>query len=90
MSTPVVVVCVGVAVVMALSMLVAGWRIAVGPTDVDRGVAADLVFFAFVALVAVLGLWWSPGLLYDVVLIASIVGFLASVATARLLTRGRR
>ncbi|NLU83517.1 pesticidal protein Cry26Aa [Rhodococcus sp. HNM0569] len=71
-------------------MLPAAHRILKGPTDADRGAAADMIFFAFVGALAVLGLQMVEGLVFDLMLIASVVGFLSTMSLARLITRGQR
>ena len=60
--------------------------------DARRAVVADLLFFAAVAvavfvLVAVLT---GSAVVFDVALIAMVLGILATLALARMLTRGRR
>lgn len=77
-------------VVVALAVLPAVYRICTGPRDADRAVAADVVFFAVIAVVALLGLRLGAGIALDVILVASVVGFLATMSLARLVTRGRR
>ncbi|NLG55462.1 MAG: pesticidal protein Cry26Aa [Rhodococcus sp.] len=77
-------------VVVALTMIPAAWRIYRGPTDADRSVAADLIFFAFVGVLAMMGVHLAGGVVFDVILVASVVGFLATMSMARLVTRGRR
>ncbi|SDI19075.1 multicomponent Na+:H+ antiporter subunit F [Rhodococcus triatomae] len=79
-----------VLVVVALTMVPAAWRIHTGPTDADRAVATDLIFFAFVGVVALLGTQLAEGVVFDVILVATVVGFLATMSMARLVTRGRR
>ncbi len=77
-------------VLMALSVALAGWRMLAGPDDADRAIASDLLFFAVVGLFAMLGTLLFSEVVFDVVLIAAVVGFLASVSLARAITRGRR
>jgi multicomponent Na+:H+ antiporter subunit F len=77
-------------VVVAMTVLLAAARIVVGPTDGDRGVAADLVFFGFIGIVALLGLRMDTSIVIDIVLVSTLVGFLATISLARLITRGSR
>jgi multicomponent Na+:H+ antiporter subunit F len=74
---------------LALTLLPAIWRIVRGPTAADRAVASDLVFFVFVAVVALLAVRLDVAGLFDVVIVATVVGFLAPVTLARLIDRGR-
>lgn len=78
-------------VLVAVALLPAMFRMATGPTDADRGVAADLVFFSFIGLVGIFGLLFlEAAVVLDVVLVATVVGFLATLSIARLVTRGQR
>lgn len=76
-------------VVLALALLPAMWRIAVGPTDADRALSADHVFFVFLAVAGLLALRLEDSVFLDVVLVATLVGFLATITLARLVDRGR-
>jgi multicomponent Na+:H+ antiporter subunit F len=74
--------------VLALTVVAAIWRAFHGPTDADRAVAGDLVFFVFVAVVALLAVRLDAAFFFDVAVVATLLGFLASVALARLVFRG--
>lgn len=79
---------VGVLLVTAVALAVV--RIVRGPTPGDTAVAGDLVFFAFVGLVAVLALLFGIVAALDIILVASVLGFLSVLSLARLLQGGRR
>lgn len=74
-------------VILAVASLPAMWRIARGPTDADRAVAADLVFFVLVGVIALLAVRLDTPALLDIVVLATLTGFLATVALARLIDR---
>ncbi|WFE29404.1 monovalent cation/H+ antiporter complex subunit F [Solwaraspora sp. WMMD791] len=76
--------------VLAAAMLAAIVRLVVGPTDADRAAALDFGFFVFIAAVAVLAARLRIPALLDLVLTATLVGFLATVALARLVERRSR
>ena len=75
---------------LALAFLAAVVRVAVGPTPADRAAAADVCLFALVASLALLSVRADAPPILDGVLIATLLGFLATVALARLLDRGGR
>ncbi|WP_375001960.1 monovalent cation/H+ antiporter complex subunit F [Aeromicrobium sp. CTD01-1L150] len=75
---------------ITLAVLLAVWRIVVGPTPADRAVAADLLSFSVVALIALVGVRAQSTATLDLVLVATLVAFLAAVSLARALTRGWR
>ena len=70
---------------VVLTLLPALWRAARGPTAADRAVGADHAFFVLVASVALLGLLWDRSLLYDLVLVATLSGFLSALLLGRFL-----
>jgi multicomponent Na+:H+ antiporter subunit F len=80
----------GVLVVLVLAMLVVTVRTIVGPSHADRALAIDLGFAAFVAGIAVLAVRLDESALLDLVLAATLVGFLGTVAVAKLVERGAR
>jgi multicomponent Na+:H+ antiporter subunit F len=75
---------------LAVGVLSAIVRMVEGPDAADRAVAADLVFFAFVAAVALLAVRLEEQALLDIAVVATLVGFLATVALARLVHREER
>ncbi|QWC84027.1 pesticidal protein Cry26Aa [Nocardioidaceae bacterium] len=75
---------------VVVALLLSAWRITVGPTAADRVVAADLLTFSLVALVALVGHRIGSGATLDLVLVATLVAFLAAVSLSRALTRGWR
>lgn len=80
-----------IGIVLVAGVIVAvGIRMVIGPDDANRAAASDLLFFAVIALFAMIGALRSFGATFDVVLIASVVGFLASVSLARAVSKGRR
>lgn len=74
-------------VVLAAAAVVATVRVVLGPTDADRVLAVDLGFVVLLAALAVLALRLGAPALLDLVLVGTLVGFLATVALARLAAR---
>lgn len=77
-------------VAAGFAAVLSSYRIVVGPTPADRAVAADLLTFAIVALIALVGARVQSPATLDLVLVATLVAFLSSVSLARALTRGWR
>ncbi len=75
-------------VAVALAMLLACWRLLIGPGSCDRVLALDTLYVNTVALLVLLGLQWKSHLLFEVALLIAMLGFVATVALARFLTRG--
>ncbi|QGQ20201.1 pesticidal protein Cry26Aa [Cellulomonas sp. JZ18] len=74
----------------AVALLVSAYQVARGPEPADRVVAADLLTFSLVALVALVGTRLGRAGTFDVVIVATLVAFLAAVSLSRALTGGRR
>jgi multicomponent Na+:H+ antiporter subunit F len=71
------------AIAFALGLL----RAVRGPSIADRALAADLCLYAVVAAIALLALRTGFEEFLDVVLIATLLGFLATVALGALIGR---
>ena len=78
------------AVLLAATILVGLFRVATAPDPASHAVVGDLVFFSGIGLIVILGLFKESAAAVDAALIASVLGILATVALARILTRGRR
>lgn len=77
-------------VLLGCGMLLAAVRAFHGPHITDRAVAADLIFFAMIGFIALIGLRTNIEALFDIILIATLLGFMSAIAMARLGTGGRR
>jgi multicomponent Na+:H+ antiporter subunit F len=75
----------GLAVAFALGVV----RVVLGPTVADRAVATDLCLFTVIGAVALTVLRSGAEQFEDVVLIATLLGFLATIALAALIGRER-
>ncbi len=71
-------------VVLALALVVATVRLVVGPTDADRALGVDFGFAVVIAAIALLAVRLDAPALLDLVLVGTLVGFLSTVAFARL------
>lgn len=72
---------------VALSFLLALVRVVRGPSIADRALGADVAFSGAVAAVALLTLVAGSEEFLDLVLIATLLGFLATVALSVLVGR---
>ena len=77
----------GLLALTVLLSVVRAWR---GPTSGDSAVAGDLIFFAFIGAVAVMGVVLSISAVMDIILIAALLGFLSVLSLARLMQGGKR
>lgn len=77
-------------VLLAAVTLTAAVRVLLGPTDADRAVAADLLLFSVLGLIALFGVRSGSTATFDLLLIATLVAFVGALSLARALMRGRR
>ena len=77
-------------VVLAVAFMVAVLRVAIGPSLADRAVAADVGLFSVVAGLALLSVRFESSAYVDSVLIATLLGFVATASLAWLIARMRR
>ena len=75
---------------LPLSIALAVVRVWRGPTAGNSAVAGDLIFFAFIGAVAVVGVVLSIDAVMDVILISALLGFLSVLSLARLMQGGKR
>lgn len=67
--------------------VIRAWK---GPTSGNSAVAGDLIFFAFIGGVAVLGVMYSIEAVMDIILISAVLGFLSVLSLARLIQGSKR
>lgn len=77
-------------VILVASMLVALARLVTAKDDASVAAVSDLVYFCAVGLLVLGGMAVSSSVVLDVAVLASLIGILATVSLARILTRGRR
>ena len=75
---------------LSIAVVLAVVRIVLGPTAADSAAAGDLIFFAFIGIVAVFGLIFAIDAVIDLILVAAVLGFLSILSLARLLQGGQR
>ena len=84
-----------VAIWIAIAILSAGillglYRIVTATDGARRAVVGDLVYFSAVGIMVLLGMLVRSAVVVDAALIASVLGIVATIALARILTRGER
>ena len=75
-------------VAITLAVLFCAVRLLRGPTITDRVLALDTLYMNVLALIVLLGIQWNTPLLFEGALLVAMLGFVATVALARYLSRG--
>jgi multicomponent K+:H+ antiporter subunit F len=70
------------------ALLLCAWRLLRGPELPDRVLALDTMYVNIVALVVLLGLRQGTQIYFEAALLIALLGFVATAALARYLTRG--
>jgi multicomponent K+:H+ antiporter subunit F len=73
---------------LALSMLLATWRLLRGPTLPDRILALDTLYVNSMAVLILVGMRFNTELFFEAALIIAMLGFVGTVALAKYLLRG--
>lgn len=75
--------------VLGLAFLIGLVRTMIGPTIPDRAIAADVALYSVVAALALIAVRTGSETYVDVVLVATLLSFLATVALGALIIRIR-
>lgn len=76
-------------VLVALAIMACLWRVLRGPTLADRGLASDAIAIMVAGLVMLLTIRFATLVVFDVVLIVSVLGFVSTMAIAQFIGRRR-
>lgn len=74
---------------LLLALLLNLWRLLRGPDAVDRALALDTLYINAIALVVLVGIRLNDQSYFEAGLLIALMGFVATVALARFLARGR-
>jgi multicomponent Na+:H+ antiporter subunit F len=75
-------------IVLILCLLMLSWRFIMGPTNLDRLMVMEAITLLVLCLAAVWGLVIDSSYFFDGILVLSIVGFIGTVAVAKLIEKG--
>ncbi len=76
--------------ILAVAILLGLVRIYTATTAAQRAVVGDLVYFAAIGILMLVGLQTGSAVVQDAAMLAAFLGILATVALGRILTRGER
>ncbi|SFP42409.1 K+/H+ antiporter subunit F [Tranquillimonas alkanivorans] len=75
-------------VCIALSLLLALWRLIKGPNTIDRVLALDTMIINGIGLIVIYGVSTGSKTYFESALIIAMLGFVSTVAYARFILRG--
>lgn len=75
---------------LGLSLVLTAVRAFRGPLLADRAIAADLIFFGMIGIITLIALRVEAEALFDIILITTLLGFMAAISMSRLGSGGRR
>ncbi len=78
------------AVIIGISVLVGIFAVARSDHDATSAVVGDLLFFCAVGIFLLLASLSNSAVVFDVALLSAMLGILATLALARMLTKGKR
>ena len=76
--------------ILSVGILLGLFRIVTATDGASRAVVGDLVYFSSIGILVLLGVLVRSAVVVDAALIASVLGIVATIALARILTRGER
>ncbi len=76
--------------ILAAAAMIGIVRVLTARDAATRAVVGDLVFFSCICILALFGARYASSVSVDLALLASILGILATIALARIITRGQR
>ncbi|GAA1671171.1 hypothetical protein GCM10010977_16190 [Citricoccus zhacaiensis] len=76
--------------VLAAAVVLGLFRIYSATSAAERAVVGDLVYFAAIGILMIIGIQTGSAIIQDAAMLAAFLGILATVALARILTRGER
>ncbi|MFB9071144.1 monovalent cation/H+ antiporter complex subunit F [Citricoccus parietis] len=76
--------------VLAVAVVLGMFRIYSATSAAERAVVGDLVYFAALGILMIIGIQTGSAIIQDAAMLAAFLGILATVALARILTRGER
>ncbi len=73
---------------VSIALLLAFWRLLMGPTTPDRILALDTLYVDTVALLVLFGIHLNSNLYFEAALLIAMIGFVGTVALSKFVTRG--
>ena len=73
---------------LAVSLLLAGYRLVIGPGLADRILALDTLYINVCALLVMVGIYFGTSLFFEAALLIGMLGFVGTVVLSKFILRG--
>lgn len=73
---------------LVASLLLTGYRLAVGPDALDRVLALDTLVINAVGVIVAMGVWFATSMYFEMSLLFAVFGFLTTAAFCKFILRG--
>jgi multicomponent K+:H+ antiporter subunit F len=77
-----------VTVLVGIALVLNAIRLLIGPSTADRILALDTLYINAIALIVLLGLYFSSDMYFEAALLIAMLGFVSTAALAKYLLRG--
>lgn len=77
-----------VTVLVSIALVLNAIRLLIGPSTADRILALDTLYINAIALIVLLGLYFSSDMYFEAALLIAMLGFVSTAALAKYLLRG--
>lgn len=77
-----------VTVLVGIALMLNAIRLLIGPSTADRILALDTLYINAIALIVLLGLYFSSEMYFEAALLIAMLGFVSTAALAKYLLRG--
>lgn len=75
-------------VLLTGSVVLTGYRLAIGPDALDRVLALDTLVINAIGMIVTMGVWFATSMYFEMSLLFAVFGFLGTVAFCKYLLRG--
>ena len=77
-----------VSIMVGLALVLNTIRLLIGPSTADRILALDTLYINSIALIVLLGLYFSSDMYFESALLIAMLGFVSTAALAKYILRG--
>ncbi len=80
--------CIIAFILLTGSLVLTGYRLAIGPDPLDRVLALDTLVINATGMIVAMGVWFATSMYFEMSLLFAVFGFLSTVAFCKYILRG--